>query len=99
MPKPAPIIKLVGLSISGIPGGAILVSDEYKFVICKYTGTALWTKVSQDSDRLFPLLDGTALDSFDEFVFRVERASFPCKSEPLLACNFSNSTSRGKVAF
>ena len=97
MPKPAPIIRLVGFSISGMPGEASICDSS--FDIQERTGAALWAKIPQDNYSLFSFLNGAAFYSLDEIVFSVKRTSFPCKSESLFTGNFCDGTPGRKVAF
>ena len=78
LPSPAPMIRLVGLSISGMPiisspqrrdrGSRGQITQPYKFNETARTRATLRAKVPKDDHSLLALLDRTCLDCLDELV-------------------------------
>ena len=96
------MIKLVGLSISGMPGAKWFGQSAAKVAVRhravkrggKRTGTSLRAKVAEDGNGLLALLERPVFDGLDEFIFGVEGSRLAGEAEPLLACDLGNRTTR-----
>lgn len=94
------MIRLVGFSISGIPGNARHESIWHPAAeqSARRTRTALRPEIPEDDDRLLALLDRAALDRSDEVVLGVERARLAGEAQPLLACDLGDCAAGREVA-
>jgi hypothetical protein len=94
------MIKLVGLSISGIPANLCPVSGEatLRGLILR-TWATLRTEVSKDNHRFFALLDGATLNGSCELIFAVERSCLASEAETLFPCDLCNGPARRQIAF
>ena len=100
------MIKLVGLSISGMPGAKWFGQSAAKVAVRhravkrggKRTGTALRAEVAEDGNGLLALLERPIFDGLDKFIFRVEGARLACEAETLLACDLGDRTTWREAA-
>lgn len=92
------MIKLVGLSISGIPDECLSARHPRNIASIR-TRTALRAEITQDDHSFLTLLDGATFNRGDELVFRVKAACLAGKSETLLASDLSHGPARRQIAF
>jgi hypothetical protein len=98
-PNPAPIIKLVGLSISGIP---IRIHQNINFIQNQHhqmhTRSTLRSQIPQHNNSLLSLFNLASFDGVYEFLFAVEYACFSCEGETFFTRYFGYCAAWGEVA-
>ena len=95
------MIRLVGLSISGMPGLRLarplpppqIHGDE------KRTGPALRSEIPENDDRLLALLDRAALDRTDKVILGVKGTCFTSETEALFSSDLRDGAPRRQVSF